>query len=62
MQPLILETAQKAAEATDPRSVQTGPARRGDREVIERHIAMMEQKPELQEIYRLVSEEIFKRR
>ena len=62
LQPLILETAQKAAEATDPRSVQTGPARRGDREVIERHIAMMEQKPELQEIYRLVSEEIFKRR
>jgi predicted short-subunit dehydrogenase-like oxidoreductase (DUF2520 family) len=62
LQPLILETAHKAAEAVHPAVVQTGPARRGDSEVMARHEAMLTDKPELQEIYRLISEEIYKKR
>jgi predicted short-subunit dehydrogenase-like oxidoreductase (DUF2520 family) len=62
LQPLILETAHKAAEAVHPAAVQTGPARRGDNEVMARHEAMLTDKPELQEIYRLISEEIYKKR
>lgn len=62
LQPLILETAHKAAEAVHPAAVQTGPARRGDSEVMARHEAMLSDKPELQEIYRLISEEIYKKR
>ena len=62
LQPLILETAHKAAEAAHPAAVQTGPARRGDTEVMARHEAMLTDKPELQEIYRLISEEIYKKR
>lgn len=62
LQPLILETAHKAAEAVHPAAVQTGPARRGDSEVMARHEAMLTDKPELQEIYRLISEEIYKKR
>ena len=62
LQPLILETAHKAAEAEHPAAVQTGPARRGDTEVMARHEAMLTDKPELQEIYRLISEEIYKKR
>lgn len=62
LQPLILETAHKAAEAVHPAAVQTGPARRGDSEVMARHEAMLTDKPKLQEIYRLISEEIYKKR
>lgn len=62
LQPLILETAHKAAEAVHPAAVQTGPARRGDSEVMARHEAMLTDKPALQEIYRLISEEIYKKR
>lgn len=62
LQPLILETAHKAAEVEEPASVQTGPARRGDREVIERHLKMLADEPELQQIYRLISEQIYKKR
>jgi predicted short-subunit dehydrogenase-like oxidoreductase (DUF2520 family) len=62
LQPLILETAEKAAEAENPATVQTGPARRGDAEVMERHLAMLAEQPELQQIYKLLSQEIFNRR
>lgn len=62
LQPLILETAEKAAEAENPATVQTGPARRGDTQVMERHLTMLAEQPELQQIYKLLSQEIFKRR
>lgn len=41
LRPLIAETTAKALDSGNPAAVQTGPARRGDREVIERHIAML---------------------
>lgn len=61
LQPLILETAHKAAEAAYPAAVQTGPARRGDTEVMARHEAMLEDKPALQRLYRQLSDEISKK-
>lgn len=54
---LIVETARKAVEADHPRRVQTGPAVRGDREVAERHKAMLAEREA--EIYNLLTEYIW---
>ncbi|MBQ1252768.1 MAG: DUF2520 domain-containing protein [Alistipes sp.] len=58
LHPLILETAHKAADAAHPRNVQTGPAVRGDRAVIERHEGMLTE-PQHKEIYKLLSDYIW---
>ncbi len=58
--PLIAESARKAIESGNPLAVQTGPAKRNDRVTIERHIAMLAPKPELQEIYEKLSQNIWK--
>ncbi len=58
--PLIAETARKAVESGNPSTVQTGPAKRNDQVTIERHIAMLAEKPELQEIYEKLSQNIWK--
>ena len=55
---LVLETARKAAEATHPRMVQTGPAVRGDKEVAERHMSMLEDETQ-KEIYKLLNDYIW---
>lgn len=57
--PLIAETARKAQEM-DPEQAQTGPAVRFDQNVISKHLAALEAFPEFQNLYRLVSESIFK--
>ena len=59
--PLIEETAAKTRR-TDPRHGQTGPAARGDFNVIEKHIAMLADRPESQTEYRLLSQGILNRR
>lgn len=41
LKPLIRETALKALDAHQPRQVQTGPAVRGDRAVLEGHLALL---------------------
>lgn len=58
--PLIAETARKAVESGNPSAVQTGPAKRGDRTTIERHLRMLCAQPELQEIYEKLSQNIWK--
>lgn len=58
LRPLILETACKAADATHPRNVQTGPAVRGDRAVIERHEAMLGEESQ-RKIYKLLTDYIW---
>ncbi|MGE8540628.1 MAG: Rossmann-like and DUF2520 domain-containing protein [Acinetobacter sp.] len=60
--PLILETAQKATQS-DPKMMQTGPAMRGDQNIIEMHTAMLQQaqRNDLKEVYALMSEQILKR-
>lgn len=58
MLPLIDETARKVHELS-PLEAQTGPARRYDENVIQRHLDMLqEEEPQLAEIYRLLSQHI----
>ena len=57
--PLIVETAQKATQ-NDPRTMQTGPAMRGDQNILQMHQTMLEsaQQNELKSVYTLLSEQI----
>ncbi len=43
-----------------PEAALTGPARRGDRTTIDRHLEALQHRPDLQELYRLISEMIMK--
>ena len=56
--PLIDETAAKI-HTLSPREAQTGPARRGDENVMNHHMELLSE--EQREIYRLLSEAIKKR-
>ena len=55
--PLIDETARKV-HGLSPRSAQTGPAVRCDTGVIEKHLDMLADEPEMQRLYRLLSDDI----
>lgn len=57
LKPLILETATKIFEQS-PKESQTGPAIRNDHMVIDKHIAMLKNHPDLQLIYTKISERI----
>ena len=57
--PLINETAHKIRNVK-PLFVQTGPAMRGDMEIIEKHLEMLSELPDYKEIYKLISESIIK--
>lgn len=57
MIPLIDETARKVHEL-EPKQAQTGPAVRYDGNVINKHLEMLEGEPDMQTVYRLVSESI----
>lgn len=59
--PLIEETAKKVAELKDPAQAQTGPARRGDSETLERHRRMLAEEPRKRDIYDKISEDIWER-
>ncbi|MBN2173320.1 MAG: DUF2520 domain-containing protein [Bacteroidales bacterium] len=58
---LIKETAEKVMEL-DPLEAQTGPAKRGDQKIMEKHLEMLKGFPEFKEIYQLLSERIEKGR
>ena len=57
MLPLVRETARKV-ETMSPASAQTGPAVRGDRKVIDEHIALLKDYPEYAGLYRMISSDI----
>ena len=57
--PLIDETAAKI-HTLSPRDAQTGPARRGDENVMQHHLSLLSE--EQQQVYALLSTEIGKRR
>ncbi len=57
LQPLIEETATRLQEF-HPSEVFTGPAVRGDRETINKHLGLLEAYPELHEMYRSLTEKI----
>ena len=56
---LIAETAAKACDARSPRDVQTGPAVRNDTPTQDRHLALLDGNPTLQEIYTQISKDIW---
>lgn len=60
LQPLMLETFRKAVEV-GPENVQTGPARRMDRKVIDKHLELLKENQKLAEIYQLLSDSIYLR-
>ena len=60
LRPLIQETAEKAMIFSPP-SVQTGPAVRGNKTVMEKHLQMLEKHPEWQKIYEQLSRDISKK-
>lgn len=57
MLPLVDETAAKVHSVL-PHNAQTGPAVRNDINVMDSHLSMLEDEPELQEIYRIISKNI----
>ncbi|WKN31014.1 DUF2520 domain-containing protein [Porifericola rhodea] len=60
LKPLIAETISKSLNI-GPKAAQTGPARRGDQAVVDKHTLFLEEaNPELAQIYRLISQNIVK--
>lgn len=57
VKPLIAETINKSLEI-GPEKGQTGPARRGDLEVLDRHLVLFEENKGVAEIYRVISQHI----
>ena len=57
LQPLIAQTINNSFEI-DPKNAQTGPAKRGDLEVLDKHMEMLDHDADKQEIYRLISQQI----
>jgi predicted short-subunit dehydrogenase-like oxidoreductase (DUF2520 family) len=57
LRPLIAETAQKVQHLS-PALAQTGPAKRGDKQVMQKHLKLLGNHPELQKIYRMLSTSI----
>jgi len=57
LKPLILETINKSLQV-DPKEAQTGPAKRGDLEILERHLAFLQDDPPTAEIYKILSQHI----
>ena len=58
LKPLIQETAGKVMEI-DPYEAQTGPAKRFDETIINKHLKFLSDQPEMKEIYSFVSQSIF---
>jgi hypothetical protein len=56
--PLVAETAGKISDMP-PLEAQTGPAFRSDRDVMAKHVNMLEE-PALQTIYKLLSQSIYR--
>lgn len=55
--PLISETLNKSL-SIGPENAQTGPARRGDLEILDRHMEFLSVDPDVAEIYKVVSQHI----
>ena len=57
LRPLIAETASKVRNSS-PALAQTGPAKRGDTAIIEKHLQLLLKNPKLKSIYALLSDSI----
>lgn len=58
LKPLIIETADKI-NYLHPQDAQTGPAKRNDRGVIDKHLEVLSKSPDLIELYSMLSQMIF---
>jgi len=58
IRPLILETAMKVQEFS-PENVQTGPAVRFDKNIIDLHLSELSENPDYQQLYETISKRIF---
>jgi len=59
LKPLIEETAAKV-QTIDPHNAQTGPAKRGDKIIMNQHLELLKDSPGFKDIYKLISSEILK--
>jgi predicted short-subunit dehydrogenase-like oxidoreductase (DUF2520 family) len=59
IKPIILETAEKAL-LNSPAMVQTGPAKRNDQITINKHLSVLEQQPQIREVYQFISQQLVK--
>lgn len=57
LKPLIQETADKIKN-NSPLKMQTGPAKRGDKKIMDAHLKMLAEKKEYQQLYKLLSQSI----
>jgi len=55
LMPLAIETIRKAFLYDHPSTVQTGPAKRGDILTIEKHLRLLNEKPEHKEVYKFLT-------
>ncbi|MBU2045140.1 MAG: DUF2520 domain-containing protein, partial [Bacteroidetes bacterium] len=59
LRPLIQETADKAM-LNQPKDVQTGPAKRNDLQIMQKHLKLLENEPQLKDLYQSISQYIVK--
>lgn len=59
--PVIEETTAKVLASQNPAASQTGPARRGDTQTLDRHRKMLAKEPQKRDIYDKISEDIWHR-
>jgi predicted short-subunit dehydrogenase-like oxidoreductase (DUF2520 family) len=57
LKPLIAETITKSL-SIGPEKAQTGPAKRGDLEILDKHVAFLSEDESLTELYRVISQHI----
>ena len=57
MLPLIDETSRKVHELS-PAQAQTGPAIRRDKNVLDKHLSMLQEEPVMKELYEIISKNI----
>ncbi|QOI97021.1 MAG: DUF2520 domain-containing protein [Flammeovirgaceae bacterium] len=60
LKPLIAETINKTFQV-GPEQSQTGPARRGDFETLDRHMKLLQEDSQVAELYRLISQQLVDR-
>ena len=57
LQPLIVETVNKAL-SVGPEEAQTGPAKRGDENILKEHLKFLKYEPAYRKIYKLLSDHL----
>ena len=57
LNPIIEQTFQRI-QNTNPKETQTGPAKRGDKNTLQRHLLLLQQHPEWQQLYKSISDSI----